>query len=96
MHCVLSNSMFPIQHERSLDLLDGNPESPQEQPHNSRMTLMSPKQCEIVRSNPNQFEMTPESAVLDLVQSRIPLPTRQVACLNLCMYRDSLIYPYQI
>ena len=96
MHCVLSNSMFPIQHERSLDLLDGSPESPQEQPHMSRMTLMSPKECEMFRCNPNQFEMTPDSPVLDLVQCSVPHPTRQVACLNLGNYRDSLIYPSPI
>ena len=88
--------MFPIQHESSLDLLDGTPESPQEQPHKSRMTLMSPKECEIVWCNTNQFEMTPDSPVLDLVQSPFPHPTRQVACLTLGNYRDSLIYPSQI
>ena len=83
MHWVLSNSMFPISHERSLDLLDGTPGSPQEQPRKSRMTLMSPKQCEIVLCNPNQFEMTPDSPVFDLVQSAIPYPTRHVSCLTL-------------
>ena len=88
--------MFPIQHEKSLDLLDGNPESPQEQPHKSRMTLMSSKECEIVRCNPKQFEMTPVSPVLDLVQSAIPHHTRQVACLTLGNYSDSLIYTSQI
>ena len=96
LHCVLNNSMFTILYERGLDLLDGSPESPQEQVHMSRMTLMSPKECEIVRCNPNQFEMTPDSPVLDLVQSRVPHPTRQQACLTLGNYRDSLIYPSQI
>ena len=80
---MLSNSMLPIQHERSLDLLDGTPESPQEQPKKYRMTLMSPKECEIVRCNPNQFEMTPDSPVLDVMQSPVPHTTRQVACLTL-------------
>ena len=89
--CMLSNSMFPIQHERSLDLLDGSPESPQEQPHMSRITLMSTKECEIVRCNPKQFEMTPDSPVLDLVKSPVPQATRQMACLTLGTYRDSLI-----
>ena len=88
--------MFPIQHERSLDLLDGSPESPQEQPHMSRMTLMSPNVCEIVWCNPNQFEMTPDSSVLDLMISVVPHPTRQVACLTLGNYRYSLIYTSQI
>ena len=96
LHCVLSNSMFPLQHERILDLLDRNPESPSKQPHKSRMTLMSPKECEIVWCNPNQFEMMPDSPVFDLVQSPIPHPTREVACLTLGNYRDSLIYPSQI
>ena len=96
LHCVLSNSMFPIQHGSRLDLLDGTPKNPQEKPHKSRMTLMSTKECEIVRCNPNQFEMTPDSPVWDQVQSPIPLPTRQVACLNFGNYRDSLIYPSHI
>ena len=96
LNCVLSNSMFPIQHERSLDLLNGSPESPQEQPHMSRMTLMSPKECEIVWCNPNQFEMMPDSPVLDLVQRPVPHHTRQEACLTLGNYRDYLIYPSPI
>ena len=77
-------------------MLDGIPESPQEQPHKSRMTVMSPKESEIVQCNPNQIEMTPESPVLDIVQSPIPHPTREVACLILFNYRDFLIYTYQI
>ena len=96
LHCVLSNSMVPIQHERRFHLLDGTPESPQEEPHKSRMTLMSPKECEMDQCNPNQTKMTPDSPVLDLVQSPIPHPTRQVACLTLGNYRDSLIYTSQI
>ena len=88
--------MFRIQHEKKLDLLDGTPESLQDQPHKSRVTLMSPKECEIVRCNPKQFEMTPDSPVLDLVQSPVPHPTRHVACLTLGNYSDSLIYPSQI
>ena len=88
--------MFPIQHEKSLDLLDGTPESLQEQPHKSRMTLISTKECEIVWCNPKQFEMTPDSPVLDLMQSPFPHPTRQVAFLTLGNNSDSLIYPSQI
>ena len=90
---MLSNSMFPSKHVRNLDLLDGTPESPQEQPHKSRMTLMSPKECKIFPCNPNQFEMTPDSPILDLVQSPVPHHTRQVACLTLGNYRDSLVIP---
>ena len=88
--------MFPTQHEKNLDLLDGTPESLQDQPHKSRVTVMSPKECEIVQCNPKQFEMMPDSPVLDLVQSPVPHPTRQVACLTLGNYSDSLIYPSQI
>ena len=88
--------MFPIQHERSLDLLDGIPESPLEEPHMSRMTLMSPNECEIVWCNPKPFKMMPNSPVLDLVQSPVPHPTRQVACLTLGNYSDSLTYPSEI
>ena len=77
-------------------MLDGTPESPQEQPHKPRMTLMSPKECEIVRCNPKQFEMMPVSPVLDLVQSAVPHTTRLVACLTLGNYGDSMIYPSQI
>ena len=77
-------------------MLDGIPESPQEQPHKSRMKLMSPKESEIVQCNPNQFEMTPESPVFDLLQSPIPHPTREVARLTLGNYRHCLIYTSQI
>ena len=73
-------------------MLDRTPGNPQEQPHKSRMTLMSPKECEIVQCNPNQFEMTPDSPVLDVMQSPFPHPTRQVACLTLGNYRDFLVY----
>ena len=89
---MVSNFMFPIQQERRLDKLDGTPEIPQEQPHQSRMTLMSPKECEIVQCNANQFKLTPDSPVLDEVQSPFPHPTRQVACVTLGNYRDSQIY----
>ena len=96
MHCVHSNSMFPIKHVGSLDLLDETPESPQEHPHKSRMTLISPKECEIVRCNTNQLEMMPDSPVLDLEKSPIPHHTRQVACLTLGNTRDFLRHPSQI
>ena len=73
--------MFRIQHEKKLDLLDGTPESPKEQTHMSRMTMMSQKEREIVWCNRKQFETTPDSPVLDLVQSPVPHPTRQVLVL---------------
>ena len=56
----------------SLDLLDATPEGRQEHPHKSRMTLMSPTECEIVRCIPNQLEMMPNSTLLDLEQSPVP------------------------
>ena len=86
----------PIKHIRSLYLLDGTPESPQEHPHKSRMTLMSPRECEIVRCIPNQLEMPPNSPLLDLEQSPIPHHTRHVACLTLGHSRDSLRHLSQI
>ena len=94
--CMQSNSTFPITHVRSLDLLDGTPESPQDHPHKSRMTLMSQKECEIVQCIPNQLEVTPGSPVLDVEQSTIPHHTRQVACLTSGNSRDSLRHPSQI
>ena len=77
-------------------MLDGTPESPQEHPHESRMTLMSPKECEILRCIPNQLEMTPDSPLLDLEQSPIPHHTRQLVCLTSLNSRDSLGHLSQI
>ena len=37
--------MFPIKHERSLDFLDGTPESRQEHCHKSTGSLRLPQQC---------------------------------------------------
>ena len=88
--------MLIIKHVRSLDLLAGTPESPQKHPHMSRMTLTSPKECEIVWCIPNQLEMTPDSTVLDLEQSPVPHHTKQVASLTLGNSRDSLRHPSQI
>ena len=75
---------------------DGTPESSQEHTHKSQMTLMSPKECEIVRCIPNQIEIILDSTVLDLEKSPIPHHTRQVACLTLGNSRDSLRHPSQI
>ena len=96
LHCMQSNSRFPIKHIRILDLFDGTSESPQEHPHKSRMTLMSPKECEIVRCITNQLEMMPDSIVLDLLQSPTAHHTRHVACLSFGNSRDSLRHPSQI
>ena len=59
LHCVQSNSLFPIKQVRSLDMLHGSTESPPEIPHNSRRTLMSPQECEISRGSPNQTRFSP-------------------------------------
>ena len=66
MQSMQSNSVFPIKHIRSLDFIDGTPESPQEHPHKSRRTLMSRQECEIARYSANQLEMTPDSPALAL------------------------------
>ena len=55
LHCVQSNSLFPIKQVRSLGLLDGSTESPPEIPHKSRRTVLSPQECEISRGSPNQL-----------------------------------------
>ena len=57
MHCMQSNALFAIKQVRSLDFLDGTKESPPEIPHKSRMTLMSPHECQVARCSPNQLEM---------------------------------------
>ena len=90
------NTRFPIKHIRILDLFDGTSERPQEHPHKSRMTLMSPTECEIVRCIPNQLEMMPNSPVLGLEQSPVPHHTREGACPTLGNARDSLRHPSQI
>ena len=88
--------MLPIKEVTSMYLLDGNAESTKEHPHKSRMTLMSPKECEIVQCIPNQIEMMPDSPVLYLVQCPVPHHTRQVGFLTLGNTRDSLRHPSQI
>ena len=77
-------------------MLNGTPERPQEHPHKSRMTLMSPKEFEMVWCITDSLEMMPNYPVLDLEQSPIPNYTRQVACLTLGNWRESLRHPSQI
>ena len=67
-----SNSMFRIKHVRSLDLLGGTPESPQEHCHKSRGTLQSLQQCEIDPCTPNQLE---ESRISCIGSRAIPHST---------------------
>ena len=74
-----SNSVFPINHLRSVDLLDGIPESPQEPFHKTRRTLMSPQECKIAQFTPNQLEMKTYYSALAPEPSRIPHHRQQVA-----------------
>ena len=78
-HALHSNFMFPNKHVRSIDLLDGTPESPQEHCHNSRRKLMSLQECEIARCTPNQLEMKPDSPALAPEPCCFPHHTRHVA-----------------
>ena len=96
MHCMRSNSVFPIKTGRSLNLLDETPESSQEHPHKSRRTLMSLQEYEIARGSPNQLEMKPDSPALAPEQSPVPHQTRQMAGIPLGNSRDSLRHPSQV
>ena len=64
LHFIQRNSIFPIKHVRSLDLIPGTPESPQEHCHKSRRTLMSPQECEIAQCTTNQIKMKTDSTSL--------------------------------
>ena len=65
--------LFHIKQERSLDFLDGTPESPQEYCHTSRGILMSPQQHERAPCTPNQLNMRRDS--LALTQEECQLST---------------------
>ena len=64
---------------RSLDLLDGIPESPQEHPHQSRRKLRSLPECKTDHCSPDHLEMTPNFIALAPQQSPIRHDTLQVA-----------------
>ena len=55
---------YPIKHVRSLNVLDGTPESPQDHCHKMRRPLMSTQECKIAWCTPNQLEMKPISPSL--------------------------------
>ena len=74
-----SNSLFPIKHVRSLDLLDGTAESPREIPHKSRRTLMSLQEYEIPQGSPNQLKIKPYFPELAPEHFPVSHQTRQVA-----------------
>ena len=75
MHCVQSNSLFPIKQVRSLDFLDGTTESPREIPQKSRRTLMSLPEYEIPRGSTNQLKIKPYFPALAPEQFRVPHQT---------------------
>ena len=76
LHCLQSNSMFPIKHVRNLDLLDGTPESHQEHCDMSTRTPMSLQECEIPRSTPNQLDLKLDSPSFVPEPSSVPRHTR--------------------
>ena len=78
-----SNSLFPMNQVRSLDLLDGSTESPPEIPQKSRRTLESRQECEIPQGSPNQRKIKPYFPALAPEQFPVPHQTRQVARLPL-------------
>ena len=80
----------PNQQVRSLDLLDGTPESPQEHCHKSTRTLMSSQECKIAQCTPNQLKMKINSPELPPEPSHVSHHTRQLALLPLGKFRDSL------
>ena len=90
---TLCAEQFCVPSERSLDLLDGTPESPQVHCHTYRKTLMSTKDSEIAQCTTNQVEMKPSSPAMAPEPSCIPHHTRQGASLPLLNSRDSLRHP---
>ena len=77
-------------------MLVGTTESPREDPHKSRRTLMSTQECEITRYSLNQLEMTTDSRSLPSAQCPIPHHTGQLAWLLLGNSRDSLRQPSKV
>ena len=77
-------------------MLNGTKESPPEIPNKCRRTLMSPQECQIARSCPNQLEMTTNSPALASEECPIPDHTGGLAWLPLGNSRDSLRHPSQI
>ena len=71
--------LVPIKQGRSLDLLYLTTESPPENPHKSKITLMSPQECEIPWGSPNQLEIKPDSPALAPEQFPVSHYTRQAA-----------------
>ena len=96
LHCMHSNSLFPIKHKRCLDFLDGSPESRQEHCNKYRGTLRSPQQHQRVPCTPNQLRMKPVSPTLIPEPSCDPNQTWKVAWLPLGNSRDAQTTPSQV
>ena len=77
-------------------MLDGTKESPPDVPNKSRRTLMSPQECQIARSRPNQLEITNSPPASASVQCPITVHTGRLAWLPLGNSRDSLRHPSQV
>ena len=77
--------MFHIKHERSLDFLDGTPESPQVHCHKSRGTLRSLQKHKRAPCTPNQLKMKPDSLGLTQEEYQVPQVPQE---------EDSLSYRY--
>ena len=60
-------------------MFDETTESPPEDPHKSRRTLMSLQEYEIPRGSPNQLKIKPYFPELAPEQFPVPHKTRQVA-----------------
>ena len=96
MHCLQRNFVFPIKHVRSLDLVYGNPEGPQDHCPKSRRTLMSPQECKIAGCTPNLIKIKTDSPASSPEPSCVLHHTWQVAWLPLSNFRDSLRHPCQV
>ena len=53
------HSVFTIKQVRDLNVLDGTPESPQENCHKTRGSLLSLQELKIAQCTPSQLEMKP-------------------------------------
>ena len=82
--------MFHIKHERILDFLEGNPESPQEHCHKSKGTLISPQLHESALVTPTQLEMRADSLASTQLEYRLPQAPQEEASLSCSIVRGTL------
>ena len=76
-----SNCFFPIKHIRSLDLLDWTLESPQQDCHKTRRTLMSPQERKIDWCTPNHLRWS--TFPLHWINSRLSFHIISNKCLDI-------------